>query len=127
MKNLRKPKENKTKQINNHKQVRIMCADQNRMPGSISSRQENGHNDPIHVAVTIDMNDIYDGALKVLKRIKPFWPINNVQFKVGSKPFKPPHYTFDPPKNLVLCLCVCFFCACLLLLSYAYFTDEYQI
>lgn len=86
-----------------------MCADQNRMPGSISSRQENGHNDPIHVAVTIDMNDIYDGALKVLKRIKPFWPINNVQFKVGSKPFKPPHYTFDPPKNLVLCLCVCFF------------------
>lgn len=88
-----------------------MCADQNRMPGSISSRQENGHNDPIHVAVTIDMNDIYDGALKVLKRIKPFWPINNVQFKVGSKPFKPPHYTFDPPKNLVLCLCVCFFFA----------------
>lgn len=61
-----------------------MCADQNRVPGTISNSLENGQNDPIHVAVTIDIDDIYDGALKVVKRIKPFWPINNVQFKVRS-------------------------------------------
>lgn len=64
-----------------------MCADQNRITESISNRQENCQNDPMHVAITIDINDIYDGALKVLKRIKPFWPINNVQFKVGPIPF----------------------------------------
>lgn len=62
----------------------MMCADQNRVPGTISKNLENGQNDPIYVPVTIDIDDIYDGALKVLKRIKPFWPINNVQFKVGS-------------------------------------------
>lgn len=64
-----------------------MCADQNRITESISNGQEICPNDPLHIAVTIDINEIYDGALKVLKRIKPFWPINNVQFKVGSKPF----------------------------------------
>lgn len=61
-----------------------MCADQNRISETNTNRQEICQSDPIHVAVTIDINDIYDGALKVLKRIKPFWPINNVQFKVGS-------------------------------------------
>lgn len=58
-----------------------MCADQ--LTGSIPNQIENGPNDPIHVAVTIDINDISDGPLKVLKCIKPFWPINNVQNKVG--------------------------------------------
>lgn len=61
-----------------------MCADRNRLSGSISKRLENGQNDPICVAVSIDINDITDGALKVLKHIKPFWPLNNVQYKVGS-------------------------------------------
>lgn len=51
-----------------------MCADQN-----------NCRNDPIHIAVTIDMNDFTDGAWKVLQNIKPFWPINKVQFKVNPK------------------------------------------
>lgn len=59
-----------------------MCADQN-----LAHRLENGKNDntngPLSVAVTIDINDIYDGALKVLKLIRPFWPIDNVKFKVG--------------------------------------------
>ncbi|XP_055322722.1 ethanolamine kinase [Sitodiplosis mosellana] len=59
-----------------------MCSDQNHITGSISNHLENGQNDPICVAVTIDINDISDGALKVLKQIKPFWPINNVQFKI---------------------------------------------
>lgn len=69
-----------------------MCAD--RISGSISNQHlQNGQNDPICVAVTVDINDIFDGALKVLKHIKPFWPINNVQFKVGSKE----------------CVCVCVF------------------
>lgn len=62
-----------------------MCADQNRLPNSIPNCRKNGQNDPICVAVNIDINDIYEGALKVLKSIKPFWPINNVQFKVGAK------------------------------------------
>lgn len=39
-------------------------------------------NSPLNVAVTIDINDIYDGSLKVLKRIRPFWPISNIKFKV---------------------------------------------
>lgn len=45
----------------------------------------NGKHDncPLNVDVTIDINDIYDGALKVLKRIRPFWPVNNIKFKVG--------------------------------------------
>lgn len=59
-----------------------MCADRN-----LAHRFGNGKNDyangPLNVAVTIDINDIYDGALKVLKRIRPFWPLNNVKFKVG--------------------------------------------
>lgn len=59
-----------------------MCADRNSV-----HRVGNGKNDyengPLNVAVTIDINDIYDGALKVLKRIRPFWPLNNVKFKVG--------------------------------------------
>lgn len=63
-----------------------MCADQNRIPGSLSNNLENGQNDPINVAVTIDIDDISDGAMKVLKHIKPFWSINNVKFKVG--PYK---------------------------------------
>lgn len=61
-----------------------MSANQNRLPDSIANCLKNGQNDPICVAVNIDITDIYDGALKVLKAIKPFWPINNVQFKVGS-------------------------------------------
>lgn len=77
----------------------MMCADHNRISGSISNGQ---NDDPINVAVTIDMNDIYEGALKVLKRIKPFWPINNVQFKVGSKPIQPlTIFTISiPPKHV---------------------------
>lgn len=63
--------------------VYAMSADQNRLPDSIANCLKNGQNDPICVAVNIDITDIYDGALKVLKAIKPFWPINNVQFKVG--------------------------------------------
>lgn len=66
-----------------------MSSDQNRIS------ETNCQNDPMHVAVTIDINDIYDGALKVLKRIKPFWPINNVQFKVGLSPFsQSSHFCF---------------------------------
>lgn len=63
-----------------------MCADHNRISETISNGQGICQSVPVHVPVTIDIDDIYNGVLKVLKRIKPFWPINNVQFKVGSKP-----------------------------------------
>lgn len=76
-----------------------MCADQNHLPNSIPNCRKNGQSDPICVAVNIDINDIYDGALKVLKSIKPFWPINNVQFKVGTKNL----YSFSLIQ-LVLCV-----------------------
>lgn len=77
-----------------------MCADRTRITGSISNGHlENGQNDPICVAVNIDINDISDGALKVLKQIKPFWPINNVQFKVRYQT-----HAFDP-----LCFFLFFF------------------
>lgn len=58
-----------------------MCADKNS-----SNHLANGENEcnPLNVAITIDINDIYDGALKILKRVKPFWPINNVKFKVRN-------------------------------------------
>lgn len=60
-----------------------MSSEPNRLSKTISNRQESCQDDPIYVDVTIDINDIGDGALKVLKHIKPFWPINDVQFKVG--------------------------------------------
>lgn len=86
-----------------------MCADGNRITGSISKRYENGQNDPIHVAVIIDINDIYDGALKVVKCIKPFWPINNVQYKVGQTNH---HTVHTSPCNDFFqpVLCVIHFC-----------------
>lgn len=96
------------------KRGNIMCAAQN----PISRRLENGQTDTISVAVTIDINDIYDGALKVLKRIKPFWPINNIQFKVWlsvdmlfsveSPPFCVPHFAFN---SLAICVWFVFICS----------------
>lgn len=57
----------------------IMCAEKSGLANATAS--QNG-NEPMNIEIAIDINDIYDGALKVLKRVKPFWPINNVKFKV---------------------------------------------
>lgn len=40
--------------------------------------------DTVTLGITIDIADIYDGALQVIKRIKPLWIINNIQFKVSK-------------------------------------------
>lgn len=58
-----------------------MCAEKSGLANATAC--QNG-NEPINIEISIDINDIYDGALKVLKRVKPFWPINNVKFKVRS-------------------------------------------
>lgn len=62
-----------------------MCADHNLQPSAaaaLAATHQNGI-EPINIQITIDIADIYDGALQVLKRVKPFWPINNVKFKVS--------------------------------------------
>lgn len=37
-----------------------------------------------HLNITIDENEIVDGAKEVIKRIRPTWPLNNLHFKVKS-------------------------------------------
>lgn len=40
------------------------------------------NNNTLVLDVTVDINDICDGALQVIKRIRPLWKINDIKFKV---------------------------------------------
>lgn len=47
--------------------------------------RSNGHqngNDTLSLSYTIDINDIFDGALHVIQHIKPLWAIDDIKFKV---------------------------------------------
>ncbi|XP_031836539.1 ethanolamine kinase 1 isoform X1 [Nomia melanderi] len=35
-----------------------------------------------HLDITVDENEIISGAIEIIKRIRPTWPLNNLQFKV---------------------------------------------
>lgn len=66
-----------------------MCADRPSTAAAAAAVAAASHQngaDPMNIQITIDITDIYDGALKVLKRVKPFWPTNNVKFKVSLLP-----------------------------------------
>lgn len=38
----------------------------------------------VHINDTVNANEINEGALRILKRIRPDWPEEKVEFKVGE-------------------------------------------
>lgn len=35
-----------------------------------------------HLDIVVEENEIVDGAKKIIKKIRPTWPLNNLHFKV---------------------------------------------
>lgn len=51
----------------------------------LNGQQEHPINDKtVKLDISIDLNDINDGALQVIKSVKPLWTINKIRFKVSE-------------------------------------------
>lgn len=56
----------------------------------MNAQRLNGQQEPpmsertVKLDISIDLNDINDGALQVIKSVKPLWTINGIRFKVSE-------------------------------------------
>lgn len=46
---------------------------------------KNKNHDDVYLDITIDENNIIPGATDVVKKLRPTWPIDQLQFKVRKK------------------------------------------